>query len=293
MAATSVTLVKSTCGKFDLDGQREYTSVYRVLTNSRSDGPITVIGAPGIPAFGSTYSAGNDFDTRAVVVSFGPVDLESEKDSLKQWLCTVNYSTQLVKKCEDFDIDNPLAEPPIISGDFIQGEVLLTKDSAGNDIKNSAEDYYDGLTKEVARPSLEIQKNFAYVDLDFLRQYINTTNSGTFFGVAANYWRFTRCRWQRVFRGTCQPYYQVQYGFDLDPDKWQISPVDRGWYYKSGSNKLRVVDANFQPLSTQANLNGSGGLLTLGSTLQYRGPFTVYAAKDFGQLGIPTSFNMV
>ena len=54
-------------GSRDKDGKREYTVVYKVGTDDKNDGPLTVMQAFGIPSIGNILIAGNDLDPAAVV----------------------------------------------------------------------------------------------------------------------------------------------------------------------------------------------------------------------------------
>jgi hypothetical protein len=93
MAVTSVKLLNVDAAEAD-DGTIEYTSVYRVLTDARTDGPRVVLAASGLPKRGDTYSNASESDGAAWCRP-RQVSLElSQEESSKSWLVTCPFSAK-------------------------------------------------------------------------------------------------------------------------------------------------------------------------------------------------------
>jgi hypothetical protein len=183
--------------------------------------------------------------------------------------------------------DDPLAKPPVIRGHGVRFQEPVRKDKDGDDVVNSAGDFFDGLLKDSSRRTLTIQKNLPGIDLAQFDEYTDCLNSTTFFGLAARKWKMAPPQWEQHYLGNSQPYYSVTFTFEASKD-YDPEPVDRGPRYKDGSTVKYFNDDVGVSAGGLGNLNGSGGKLSLGSALQYEGPFEVYDEKDFADLDIPT-----
>src|SRR5579884_2421316 len=89
-------------GDFSLEkGQRKYTRVFHVETDTTADGPQVVQGAVGLPAVGSVYVSYNDSDAGAFLVNMTVNNLEP-----MLWEVTANYDSVGVPL--ELQGDNPL-----------------------------------------------------------------------------------------------------------------------------------------------------------------------------------------
>jgi len=82
----------------DKDGKKNVTVPYLVETDDPADGPLTVLGATGLPALNSTLSAGNDTDTSLFCTSRKP----SKRDPFgKIWVVTCEFSAEAQENKQD------------------------------------------------------------------------------------------------------------------------------------------------------------------------------------------------
>tara|TARA_R110000803_G_scaffold178636_1_gene241033 strand:+ start:777 stop:1745 length:969 start_codon:yes stop_codon:yes gene_type:complete len=70
--ATVTLLFKGQTGSHSADSKREYTAVYMVKADAKTDGPQEIISNASLPAFGSTYSFSGDSDSQATLKSLAP-----------------------------------------------------------------------------------------------------------------------------------------------------------------------------------------------------------------------------
>lgn len=305
MAVTSVTAIKAK-GGVSAAGDRVWTVVYRVLTNDRNDGPLTVLSSTSLPSFLSQYEYGNEQDIGAYRTSY-EADLVSEKDSLKAWNVTCVFSSvsttyvgvRALVKPNSLWPDNPLLQVPEVSGDWLDMDEPVTVDKDGTPVVNSAKDRFDDLTKEVGFPTLVITKNYADLNFLTLQTYMHAVNSQTFWGLPARYWKLSRAPWRVLFYGPGYPYFQISYEFRARYGSWDFEPLDAGWRKVSGNTKVLCTDGKGMPLTRPAELDGTGAQLPdtadetdfvyCDGTVTGLGPFRVYEEADFAGLFIPVS----
>jgi len=300
MAASTVKTLESSNPTSSSDGTREYTIVYEVTTTDKNDGPITARDATGIPSVNDSYTFGNDYDNGAYATSYSVQLKHSAADHKRSWLVTVTFSSRAARRNDAAKNDDPLDDDPIISGGFVTDRESVTKTSTGGDVVNSAGDFFEGLEKDLSRPTLTIQKNYGTLDLTNLTLYQDAVNDATFFTLAAHKWKLTNVRWQQQFRGDSSPYYAITFEFHGNGGDWKSKPVDRGFrYLTTGGERLNFVDESSppQPTNEPGNLDGSGAILGSTSALVYYdgqggnpSPYKIYTERDFSTLGIPITF---
>ena len=98
-------------GSEEFGGKRTYTTVYQVEVDDKDDGPSVVLAAAGLPILGSTYTAGNDFDTLTHLLTLGPAERKSGTRLL--WLVPGKWGTPPTNETvEGVDKDgNPTKDP--------------------------------------------------------------------------------------------------------------------------------------------------------------------------------------
>ena len=196
MAVTSV-LIESAEGGVDDDGYRNWTVNYKVLTSDVNDGPLTVLSSTSLPQWLDAYSFGNDSDSYSRRGAYDARRMND--DSRKAWIVTCQFTNRPLSAIAVARAvtSNPLLQPPEISGDFIEVEEPFTQDANGNDVVNSAGDFFDDLTREAGPPTLVIAQNYssATFPLSTLVQIMNphSVNSQYFWGLVPGVWTLSRC----------------------------------------------------------------------------------------------------
>jgi hypothetical protein len=297
VAATLATALFST-GNIGTGRERDYVAVYRVITTSRSDGPITARNAPGIPPYGSSYVFGNDSDAGSFAVS-ADAQLENRTASNKVWLVTVRFSSKPQNDDDPNETDNPLDKPVRWSGSFAQFTAPVTEDRFGLPILNSARMPYDTPpNRDDSRPTIIAEKNFASLDLTTWREYADVVNSDVWLGFQPREVKVANITWDERFRGPLR-YFSVRFTFHLKPARlgvddrrWDHRLIDRGYFElnAAGDNVVRITDDEGRDLAQPALLDGVGSkipqqLVALG--VNFKLEFQVYEEKPFAQLGLP------
>ena len=298
MTASTAKRIKSGIA-WTRDWHREYTSIYEVITNDLDDGPITATAATGIPAYGSSYSWGNDVDAWAFAISAN-ADIRDEKTTSRVWRVTINHSTQPRLRCADTQRDNPLDEPPILSGSFVQFTKPAEKDRNGDPVTNvNDEPFIPAPEINDSRDSLIIDVNTATIDLSQRAEAKDKVNSGAVWGLGARQVLLKQWSWRVMSYGVCNQFVNHRYEFEINGEKWntklhnvgyrRINPAATG----AEDKYITIMDARDQPrhLPTPLTLTGAINDLAGGGTPVYlKNPdgFELYEEYDLTSLpGIP------
>lgn len=256
-------------------GRRLYGRHFVVITNSSTDGPVTVLAAPGLPQPYEPYVTSTEFDFGAIVRSVIP---SQRPNTRTVWDVYVEYDTEF----EPFD--NPFTEPPEIEDDSeFYDEPLLgvsavgytpgqPSPNTGDPIKDGDEIQVKGQgfvtsagevfdpppTRPQSRPIVTFTRNQASYSIATKVTYESHVNSEPWSGLQkrqafcrsirgrSHVWKSTTVGVPNIF------YYRVSYTFALKKETWDLQLPDIGsWYldYSSGVAVKRsfYVEGTAQP----------------------------------------------
>lgn len=306
MAVTSSVVNGFPSGGRDRDGYSTYTVQYRVFTNSRSDGPKTVMDYASLPDVGDTYSAGNDSDTSCVFVSKSP-KYQAEEDTKQVWLVDVVFSN----KPNDTQRDptdppgDPLTEPWVVETISSKGRKAILFDLDGRLIASSTGEPYDPVTEiDDTRYLIRMNHNQSEVDPGLYAFYRDAVNSDAFFGLGPHYCKIeTPGAIKKLYRQVdSDPYYNVTWEISVNAERWRLQLLNYGMYkivggtYDAdlkrvvGGKRVTLKDANGHELTSPALLALDGSVLNVGANPVILDPFKVYRELPFSVLGLPNSF---
>lgn len=288
MAVIDVRTMSSEGGT-DTEGNRTYVVTAQVKTSARGDGSIIVIAGLGLDLT-SFYAVGNESDPGAFFTSAYATP-KSKNKSLTTWTVKINYSSKAKDKVNVTQVDDPLDEPPQISGSFVEYLKIVEEDKDGVVIANTAGDPFDPpILDEDGRPTIVIVKNFAELDLPRLADYYGAVNSDPFFGLSVRTVRFSSLSWSQKYRGSGIPYYPVSMGFEIKKDKWDIKILNRGYAVLDGGVKKVVLDGRGKGYNKQVLLDVNSVEIPPGNPGFFLPPKRVKDERPFSALDIPTDF---
>jgi hypothetical protein len=146
-----------------------------------------------------------------------------------------------MKRCQDSTIEDPLAEPPKISGSYARYMKRVEQDRFGNAILGSNLEPYQGIEKPDARPTVVIEQNLADLELPIYSEMVNGLNDSPLWGVGSRCVMLTNCQWSRQVYGTCGYYFTRRLEFEIKFDGYDITDaLDKG--YKILRGKWAQVD---------------------------------------------------
>lgn len=306
----------------DKEGHRDYGIVWSVRTSNPREGPAFVMNCPQLPAVGSEWILYDDYDLWA----FCAPEMEIRRDQADRergvfWLVTQNFSTRPRNRCQDTSIEDPLQEPPQISGSYIKFLEESHIDKDGNTIKSSSHELFQGseIEWDVNRPTVNISYNHLTLGMDIWSPMIDTVNDAVLWGFQPRCVKLSDISWQRKVYGLCYYYYTINYTFEIDSERtfdrklvdrgnlvlnghslhtlWSEAPLDpdapdiadTGHTYKENiKNFEQFKDINGENMSVL--LDGKGRPLGAGEepvTINFR----KYRESNFLLLGIPATLS--
>lgn len=243
-------------------GHRTYNVTWRVKVDPATDGPLTALNCPGLPDYGSTWQFANEFDLWAwcrYTASVKPV-VDEEPNTF--YTVTQVFSTKPEKDaCITQPIENPLLQPPKVSGSFVKYTEEAQLDRFGNPIRNSAFEPIKGPPVEFDgnRPSIKIVMPVASFEQVLQAwQMQDTVNSGPLWGIdIPRTIKLSKVDFDQEWYGQCFPYYKLSLEFDINFDTFdktlpdEATKVIKGsWAVIDGNNVYVVATFGGQPVST-------------------------------------------
>ena len=230
----------SLVGTGTLEGVRTYTKTYRVITNSASDGVMTVGNDSRIPHKGNVYTWHGETDPGALCYSVTP---RRDTDNELIWMVECQYSSDLgggspsnLKGDPRYDVDNPLDAPPEVVWSYWEETETIDTDVTGKAILNTANRPFEpGLTRRRKQRMVVITRNEATFPIAVDQEYVGTINEDVFYD-----WPPRTAKLEdvsavaRFSQGML--YWQVRYEIRFRKPDWRVYPANRGIIYLEQNN---------------------------------------------------------
>jgi len=299
MSVTAVRRKKWSGGR-DREGYREYKITWRVVTNDPLDGPLVAMAAPGLASIGSPWSVGNDYDPWVFCTPELIVRPVVDNEPNQTWDVEQTFSNRPGKRCQDNQIDDPLAEPPNISGSFLRYTLPAERDRNGKAILSSSHELITGLERDASRPTVIIEQNVLSIGLEVFTQMIDTLNDAPLWGLAARRIKMGLPTWSRKLYGTCSFYYTRKFEFEIRFEGWdEAGVVDKGFKVfddnvtdnptnrANPENYVLYKDSKDENTPKPILLDGDGSALTDPLNPIFLDPIEIYSESNFLAIGIP------
>lgn len=312
----------STSLKRDIYGHRYYTLRSLVRANDAvNDGPLTIMGASGLPAIGANWTWGSlgEYDNWAFCLAEMSVNqlLEGSGEVSDLWMVEQYFSTAYnYIRCQDTGFQDPVSEPPLITGTFVRYTQEAQFDLNGKPFQNSSYEQYKGPQVEwdANRPSVSIQQNFLTLGLNIFAPMVDTVNDSPLWGLPARCIKLSNVTYTRQVYGICTYYYTIRYDFDIQMNMDTSGNIvgfdrfllDHGTRVRLGEwvsgvwttfgainpadprNYMRWKDANGE--NAETDLDGLGNAITASGSQVYK-LWQKYPASNFFTLSIPASLD--
>lgn len=240
----------------DSEGHRTYKIKNRIISDSPGvDGPATVLRTPGLYVVGATWGVGTaEQDVWAWCrADANIIALDNPKTT--QWDVEQTFSSKppdrKKSRCQDVPIEDPILEPPKISGTFVTYTEEATYDRFGSSIQTSSHEIIRGPQVEFDknRPQVKIQKNYQSLMLGTVAPIIDSVNQYPMWGLSPRMIKLSTASWERIYEGSCSPYYSWTFNFDIRYDTFDRDLLDEGnkvlngdWDSTTGRWILKKID---------------------------------------------------
>lgn len=229
----------------DKDFYRDYTLSILIeldlpeLTGSSPEGPWVVANTPGLPQVGDLWNFNDDTDVWAYCRAVCEFNQYGNEVPNQYFLATYHFSTRPDHRCNETQMEDPLLEPPKLSGSFTKYTVEATQDRFGLPITNSAWEQIRGpqVTFDANRSSVRIEMPTPTLQLQLVTSLMDNVNLYPMWGQAARCIKLSNASWEQVFFGYCYVYYRWNFEFDVDPATFDRNLVDQGTKALHGYNQ--------------------------------------------------------
>jgi len=221
-------------GSRDDEGHREY-KITHIVDCERADGPANAMQCPGLPVPGSPWVFGDDTDVWAwcrTTTSVTPFTADGAPNN--HFEVTQTFSTKPPERdkqrCADQKIEDPLLEPPVISGSFVKFMEEATHDRFGSLLLTSSYEQIRGTQVEFDnnRPTIKISMNVSSLGLSLLSSLVDTVNGHVLWGLPPRTVKLSNVSWERKFHGQCYLYYTIGLEFDINFRTFDRLLLDEG-----------------------------------------------------------------
>ena len=216
------------------EGYRTYHLVFRVRMDSSLDGPATALSTIGLPSIGDTWNIDNDSDPWVWCRPTAKVRPVTTGEPNEYFDIEFEFSNEPLQasqqRCNDIRIEDPLLEPPKVSGSYSNFSEEATHDRFGRQLTNSSFEQLKGAEVEfdISRHTVKIEMNILNLDLAFYSAFINRVNSFPLWGLGRRCWKMHLPSWDRKYYGVCSAYYTVTLEFEGNPLTWDRDILDEG-----------------------------------------------------------------
>lgn len=231
----------------DMDYNRDYSiSILveldfplNVFTGSSLQGPAIVSNTPGLPVIGDTWNFADDVDVWAYCKARTTIEQFGNDVPNQYFLVTYLFSTKPDRRCNETAIEDPLLEPPKLSGSFTKYTLEATQDRFGNPILTSSFEQIRGPQNEwdANRQTVKIAIPVAQLNLQTVSSCMDTVNEFELWGNSPRCVKLSNASWEQVFFGTCYVYYRWEYEFEVNSDTWDRDFLDQGTKALHGENR--------------------------------------------------------
>lgn len=236
MAATVIGLRDSGASR-DVDGYREYWADWLVECDGETDGPQAALFASGLPGAGSAYvlpEPCEDYDPWAFCTPERECKKHpnySEDDGAPDYyIVSSHYTTKPMKRCNSTEIEDPLNEPPRISGGFDKILKQRLTDRNGVPLLYLSYERIKGpvVERRTGLPTVTVEVNLPTLPIGAMVPTVECLNDATFWGYAARWVRLADIVWSRKLYGVCFFYYTATYTFEFKQGGYDIPILNEG-----------------------------------------------------------------
>lgn len=286
-------------GSVDESGRPTYRAMYRVTTDSKNNGPASVLIAAGIPSRGDTWQYGTEIDI-ATVLRRKTCKLRDTENDLTIWEVICEYDRNWDTEGPTFETaSDPTQAPAEWSGGLVPYTRKFDKNRDGEALKNSAGDPVK-MNGQDSQISVICQKNFDASHIGVLQQYKDALNSSQFWGfgpkrVKVASLKFKQIYWQDIPFVQSRLEVMVTHSTTATWDT-ETQFLDEGFYELENSERVRIKDKCGSPVAQKWPLNGSGVALTdaqIAADGEVYQDSKIYKLADLNQLGFPTVLGAV
>lgn len=269
MAIVGSATVISTREGIDAEGHQQYTTVYKVESDTRTESPIAVRQAPGMLGWGSYYELHGESNPDAWCSGIS-TDRDQADATGKFWLVTVTHSTKPSSRQKNAAgtgglQTSPLSEPWKIGGSYATGTRVVQRNKDGDQLINSA---FEPISYEIpdGYDTLTLSGPSATISLLSRAQAVNRVNSAAIWGLSTRMLFLSQWQYEILHHGSLA-YVQNSLLFWIKYTLWNEKSYEMGTreYIStnaSGKKFMPIIAPNDSGYGGKYYLDASGRKLS-------------------------------
>lgn len=217
----------------DEQGYRTYSVKY-LIEDPTFEGPYTAINTPGLPLPGSVWQFRGEVDIWCWCRPDAELAAHNipEGEPVSVWALTMKFSDKppAIKRCFEEHFDNPLLEPPKVSGGFSKFTEEGVYDRFGNRIVTSSHEQIRGQQNEwdAGRSQVVIEQNVPSLQLGLVEGMKHHVNRAPLWGLPARTIKLSDFNFDEKWWGVCVKYWTRKLTFEVDVRTWDRNLLDEG-----------------------------------------------------------------
>lgn len=249
----------------DIEGYRDYELWWLIQAENTDaghiDDPATIANTAGLPAVGSSWSdlpfinGQDDWAYCSPEYEVEPYGV-NQGEAPQYYLYKARYTNRPLKRCSTTSIENPILEPPVVTGSWVDRKRIPHVDRNGLPYRSSTGEPLAGAETEIDDSDWEITISFNSLTIpsglvNSLRHHLN---DAPLWGFPIGTVKFSKYSFARRLYGTCNYYYNNVMSFSIR-GSWTQYLADKGYMMlKDGGDKnnpddwVRAVDSYDSPL---------------------------------------------
>jgi hypothetical protein len=217
-------------------GHREYHLTTRVQMASKYEGPALALQTPGLPVAGAFWHVALDQDSFAWCRWNADVKRVLEDGQPDVFFDVTNtFSTKPISAqscgCRTQQVEDPLLEPPKISGESKQYMEEAVYDRFGSPVTSSSHEQIRGKENEWDhnRSAVTIEMNVPTYDAVAVAEaLLDHVNDAPMWGHGTRCVKLSNRKFEKQYYGTCYVYYKLSLTFDIRDETFDRDLLDEG-----------------------------------------------------------------
>lgn len=212
------------------NGGRDYGITWLLRTTHPDDGPSTVHLCPDLPQIGDYWDFGNESDPWAFCRPDWTIDCIDKGEPGEYWTVSQTFSTRPLRRCQDFQFDNPLLEPYEIGGNFAKYTKEIVTDKDGLFRVMSNQERVRGPLMEFDHSNLLVTISFndSILGAETFADFQDKVNDAELWGFAPRCVKLSNTTWKRNVMGACTYYWNKTHEFEIKADSFDRPYADAG-----------------------------------------------------------------
>jgi hypothetical protein len=178
------------------------------------------------------WNFGNDEDIFSYCKDDMEVGIHQERegDPNRWWAVIQTFTNRPQRRCQDETIEDPVLQPPRISGSFVRFTEEAILDRFNLPILTSSHESIRGPQNEWdnSRPTVRFEHNQPDLNYATLSTLVDRVNDAPMWGLPRRCVKLSNFDWEENYYGQCYKYYHITLQFEINVNTFDREVLDEG-----------------------------------------------------------------